>query len=138
MKQWISLTAIAGATALGLTTIHAALAANDIEHPPSYACSIKVAPKTPDAQLSQLAKISATQAQAAARATIPGTVVKTSLESENGCLVYSVLTRGSDAKLSEVKVDAGSGKVVHRENAASDTDRETPDENGESENGGEG
>jgi len=138
MKQWIAATAIVGAATLALTTGHAALGESNSVHQPLYACSIKVAPKMPDTQLSLLAKISAAQAQAAARTVVPGTIVKTSLESENDCLVYSVITRGSDAKLAEVKVDAGTGKVLRRENASGDNDRESSGENGESENGGEG
>jgi uncharacterized membrane protein YkoI len=137
MKLWIA-AAIVGATTLGLTSTHVALSANDNERPPAYACSIKVAPKTPTSQLAALARISAAQAQTAANSAVPGTVVKSSIEGENGCLVYSVLTKAADGKLYDVKVDAGSGKVVNRESVKNgDIDRETNGENSESEGRGE-
>jgi uncharacterized membrane protein YkoI len=58
------------------------------------------------------ATISAADAEAAALAANPGTtIVKTELDNENGVLVYSVeLSNGS-----EVKVDAGTAKVLHTE-----------------------
>lgn len=78
---------------------------------PRYECSIKV-PEPEPADLAPLAKITATQAMAAAQAAYPGAQVKkVELENENGCLVYAVeLTNGL-----ELKVDAGTGQVVHRE-----------------------
>ncbi len=137
MKKWITATAIAGVTALGFSTAHA-LAANDNQRSPAYTCSLKVGPNVPQAQLATLAKITAAQAQTAANAAVPGTIGKTSIEDENGCLVYSVVTKATDGKLYDVKVDAGSGKVVNRESVKNgDTDRETNDGNSESENSGE-
>ena len=77
-----------------------------------------IAPQTADdsqtetaeaAILAGLAKISVEQAQSAALAANAGTtVVKASLDNENGTLVYSVeLSNGSD-----VKVDAGNGQIL--------------------------
>jgi len=64
------------------------------------------------------ATITSAQAEAAALAANPGTtVVKTELDNENGVLVYSVeLSNGMD-----VKVDAGSGRVLQTEQAGNDT-----------------
>jgi uncharacterized membrane protein YkoI len=75
---------------------------------PAYACSLK-AGATPT--------ITAEQAQAAALAANPGTTASSiQLDDENGCLVYGVqLSSGAD-----VKVDAGSGQVVHTEAAGAD------------------
>ena len=66
------------------------------------------------AALQSKAAISAADAESAALAADPGTtVVKTELDSENGVLAYSVeLSSGKD-----VKVDAGTGKVLHIEQA---------------------
>ena len=78
---------------------------------PNNPCSIKV-PKPEPTNLSTLAKITADQAMAAARAAYPGSrVQRVELENENGCLVYGVsLSNGL-----EVKVDAGTGVVLHQE-----------------------
>jgi uncharacterized membrane protein YkoI len=70
------------------------------------------------AALQNNATITSAQAEAAALSANPGTTVaKTELDNENGVLVYSVeLSNGMD-----VKVDAGSGKVLQTEQAGNDT-----------------
>lgn len=87
---------------------------------PSYDCSIRV-PEPEPANLAPLAKITADQAIAAAKAAYPGTQVKkVELENENGCLIYEVhLSNGM-----ELKVDAGTGKVVHQEQEKAEGHRE--------------
>lgn len=60
------------------------------------------------AVLQLLAKITPAQARSSALAAAPGTVGKVSLEDENGFAVYSVQVDNSD-----VKVDAGTGTVLH-------------------------
>lgn len=72
---------------------------------PTYACSVKSG---------GMPTITAQQAQAAALAANPGaTALSVGLDDENGCLVYGVsLSNGAD-----VKVDAGTGVVVHTETA---------------------
>jgi hypothetical protein len=74
-------------------------------------CSIKV-PKPEPRNLAALAKITADQAMAAARAAYPGSrVQRVELENDNGCLVYGVsLSNGL-----EVKVDAGTGAILYQE-----------------------
>jgi uncharacterized membrane protein YkoI len=69
------------------------------------------------AALQAKATITTAQAEAAALAANPGTTgVKTELDNENGVLVYSVeLSNGTD-----VKVDAGNGKILHTEQAGND------------------
>ncbi|MBI1886219.1 MAG: PepSY domain-containing protein [Chloroflexi bacterium] len=62
------------------------------------------------AALAPLATVSTNQAVAAARAEVPGDLGKVELENENGSLVYSVEIGGKD-----VKVDAGTGVVLHVE-----------------------
>lgn len=87
---------------------------------PQYECSIKV-PEPEPANLASLAKISANQAVSAAQAAYPGAQVKkVELENENGCLVYAVeLSNGL-----ELKVDAGTGRVVHQEQEEEEGHRE--------------
>jgi len=69
------------------------------------------------AVLQSKATISAADAEQAALAANSGTtIVKTELDNENGVLVYSVeLSNGMD-----VKVDAGTGTVLHTEQAGDD------------------
>ena len=64
------------------------------------------------AALQKYATIGAADAEAAALTANPGaSVVKTELDNENGVLVYSVeMSNGND-----VKVDAGTGEVLHIE-----------------------
>lgn len=78
---------------------------------PNNPCSIRV-PKPEPRNLSTLAKITADQAMAAARAAYPGSRVQgVALDNDNGCLVYGVsLSNGL-----EIKVDAGTGVVLHQE-----------------------
>ncbi len=60
------------------------------------------------ARLASLATITPEQAVAAAQAEVPGDSQKVELDNENGSLVYSVEIAGND-----VKVDAGTGAVLH-------------------------
>jgi uncharacterized membrane protein YkoI len=62
------------------------------------------------AALASLATITPDEALAAARAVVAGDSQKVELENENGSLVYSVQIGGQD-----VKVDAGTGAVLHVE-----------------------
>jgi len=90
---------------------------NDVKEP-NYVGSIAVTEtnakdEASEAQALQgLAKISQADAEKAALAKVPGTVVKTSLDNENGYLVYSVTIKDANNKLSDVKIDAGTGSVL--------------------------
>lgn len=99
---------------------------------PAYTGSVKVGHPEP-ADLSKLATVTVDQAKAVAMAANPGTTaVKVELDNENGYLVYSVeLSNGAD-----VKVDAGTGKVLHTEQAGADDQRETAAGAEEAEAGG--
>lgn len=59
-----------------------------------------------------MAKIKMDQAVQTALAAVPGQVLKTELEDENGFLVYGVEVVTADKTIMDVKVDAGSGKVL--------------------------
>lgn len=72
------------------------------------------------AQLSALAKISAEQARAAALARVSGTVLDSELDNENGNVVYSVEIRKADRSVVDIKVDAGTGQVLHIETDEND------------------
>lgn len=77
------------------------------------------------AALQAKATISVAQAEAAALSANPGTtVVKTGLDNENGVLVYSVqLSNGKD-----VKVDAGTGKILCTEASEADGQNESQEQ----------
>jgi uncharacterized membrane protein YkoI len=64
------------------------------------------------AALQSLATVTSSQADQAGLAAVPGTVQQTQLENENGSVVYSVQIKGADGTVTDVKVDAGNGKVL--------------------------
>jgi len=65
--------------------------------------------------LEGLAIITPEQAEAAATAEVPGTVLEVELDNENGSVVYSVeIDNGSGGHI-DVKVDAGNGTVLHQD-----------------------
>jgi len=70
-------------------------------------------------RLKSLARITPEQASAAALAQVPGTVMKVGLENEDGNVVYGVEIKTADGK-SDVKVDAGDGRVLHVEKEGED------------------
>ena len=74
--------------------------------------SIRVAHGVKPAELPALAKITFTQALAAALARVPGGVIKAELEVEDGNLVYSFEIVNAQQKVAEVEVDAGNGQVL--------------------------
>lgn len=84
---------------------------------PTYSCSIKI-PEDKNQDLKSLAKVCLAQATQAALAAVPGTVKESGLDDENGCLVYSVDIQSADGKFHDVKVDAGTGAVVHQDTSA--------------------
>ena len=97
---------------------------NADKNDPSYTGSISLKDQQTNgdetseaANLQKYAVISADDAANSALGAHPGTsVAQTSLENENGFLVYSVvLNNGIDAK-----VDAGNGQVLHQETAGRD------------------
>jgi len=106
------------------TTVTANAQANDTEtadsnvQEPNYVGSIKVTDTNAKDEASKasilqgLAKISQADAEKATLAKVPGTVVKTGIENENGYLVYSVIIKDAAGKISDVKIDAGTGSVL--------------------------
>ena len=65
-------------------------------------------------RLKSLARITPEQARDAALAQVPGTVKKVELENEDGNVVYGVEIKTARGE-SDVKVDAGDGRVLHVE-----------------------
>lgn len=80
---------------------------------PSYIGSISVPESTSDQALAGMAKITASDAEAAALAQFPeAAVLSTQIESENGYLVYSVELQTASG-IKSVKVDAGDAQILY-------------------------
>jgi uncharacterized membrane protein YkoI len=77
------------------------------------------AERTESEGLKRLARITPEQAQAAALAQVPGTAKKVELENEDGNVVYGVEIKTANGE-SDVKVDAGDGRVLHVEKDGED------------------
>lgn len=75
------------------------------------------APDRNGSSLQELAKIDRAAAELAALEAVPGTVLETELEADddNAYVVYDVEVAGDDGKTHDVKVDAGTGEVLHQE-----------------------
>jgi uncharacterized membrane protein YkoI len=102
---------------------------------PAYACSIAVPQDANNPNLAGLAKITLAQAQQAAQAAVPGTLFRSGLDNENGCLVYSVEIRSANGMIHDVKVDAGTAAIVSQQTGTRlGPETEGP---GEQENGAE-
>ncbi len=73
--------------------------------------------------LSRLARITETQARAAALSRVPGGAVTGSMLTEdNGAVVYQVQVKVADGSTQEVTVDAGTGAVLSTGSADAETD----------------
>ncbi len=130
-----------GALAMAASTAPTNATGKNVQSP-SYTGSIKIArnsnlSETQEAKaLQKLAKITPGQAKSAALAKVNGTVIKVSLDNENGYLVYSVEVKATKGLMKDVKVDAGNGKVLHidsnnktkKETTGSDTTKESSKE----------
>lgn len=90
------------------------------------------------ADLAGLATISADGAKAAALAAVPGTVVESELENENGNVVYGVEIKAADGSMHDVKVDAGNGVVLATEDEGDESGEENEADESEANEGPEG
>ncbi len=86
---------------------------------PAYAatptCSIHPAKDATDAQLAGLAKVKQPEAEKRALAHVksPAKVVGAELQVEGGCLFWTLIVKeGGKAGMEELRVDAGTGKVL--------------------------
>ncbi len=78
---------------------------------PMYKSSISIT-GSQERTMYSLAKISINDAINSATSKFYGKVVKVSLDNENGSLIYSVGVAGSNGKITDVKIDAGNGKIL--------------------------
>jgi uncharacterized membrane protein YkoI len=82
-----------------------------LPHDPTHG-SIRVGDDEPQNKLTKLAKVSQAQAEDTATRKMPGKVIETEPDEENGFLVWNVEVSAKDGTTSEVAVDAGNGKVL--------------------------
>lgn len=107
-KKWIILIS-SGVLAVALAVVGASFAkSNESE----IRGGTILLDKQVDADFPALAKLTPDQAVQKALETVQGKVLKTELENENGFLVYGVEVVAADKSIVDVKVDAGSGKIL--------------------------
>lgn len=105
---------------IGLTALGTSLAFAGVNHAESQSEN--------DALALSKAKISLTQAIAAAESHVQGRAVRAELEDENGALVYGVeVVKGAQAM--DIKVDSNSGQVLSAQ--ADQADHETESHEGQ-------
>ncbi|GBE03224.1 peptidase propeptide and YPEB domain protein [bacterium BMS3Abin09] len=91
-----------------------------------------------EAGLAGMAGISMDSAINAARARVPGKVLRAVLENENGFLIYGVEIVKTDHQIVDVKVDAGNGKILKIDTDQKDNEgREGKDSDNGQEEGNE-
>lgn len=120
MKKWIVFVG-SGALVIGLAFAGTGFA--DSDGPEVFDGTIRIENQA-EADFPGLAMITPDQAVQNALAEIQGQVLKTGLEDENGFLVYGVEVVTPDKTIMEVKVDAGSGKVLAMEPDEADENEE--------------
>ncbi len=117
-KKWIAIIG-SGVMVTGLAVAGASFAKSDDSEVRGGAIRLE---KQVEADFPDLAKLTFDQAVQKALAAVKGQVLKTELEDENGFLVYGVEVVSADRTIVDVKVDAGSGKILAM-------DKDTVDEN---------
>ena len=132
-KKWIFIIG-SGVLATGLAVSGASFAKSDVSKVSGGTIRIE---KLAEADFPSVAKLTSDQAVQMALATVPGKVLKTELENENGFLVYGVEVVTPDKTIMDIKVDAGSGKVLamnkdkadgkEHESGKHDSDRDSED-----------
>ncbi len=92
-----------------------------------------------EAGYAEMAKVSLDEAVQAALQAVPGKVLKVELEDEDGYLVYGVEIAEADRQIADVKIDAGTGKLLKIDPDRNDGDDHQEAENSENghEEGGE-
>ena len=121
-KKWIAIIG-SGALVVGIAVAGVSFADSDDNEIRNGTIRIE---QQSEAEFPSIAKISMDQAVQKALASVQGQVLKTELEDENGFLVYGIEVVTADMAIVDVKVDAGSGKVLAVDRN-SDNDEESSD-----------
>lgn len=126
---------LGGVVAAGAAMAASASPAKLTDEVTSASIRVKEGTAEDQASLLKLARITQSQATAAALATLPGQAVKAQLDDEDGFLVWQVDVK-QGAKTTEVAIDAGNGKVLAAEpeedddRGGADRDNENQEEGG--------
>jgi uncharacterized membrane protein YkoI len=120
-KKWITIIG-SGVLCTGLAVVGLSFADSDDSAVRGGTIRLE---KQVEADFPVLAKMTIDQAIAKALQAVQGKVLKTELENENGFLVYGVEVVTADNSIVDVKVDAGSGKILAMDkDKADDEDHE--------------
>jgi len=107
-KKWIAIIG-SGVLIIGLAVAGASFAKSDDSDVRGGTIRLN---RQAEADFPALAKLTFDQAVQKALEAVQGQVLKTELEDENGFLVYGVEVVTADKAIMDVKVDAGSGKIL--------------------------
>jgi len=107
-KKWIAIIG-SGVLIIGLSVAGASFAKSDDSDVRGGTIRLN---RQAEADFPALAKLTFDQAVQKALEAVQGQVLKTELEDENGFLVYGVEVVTADKAIMDVKVDAGSGKIL--------------------------
>ena len=123
-KQWI---AIIGGGVLAISLAVAGVGFADSEKSQIIQGTIQVTDQS-EVEFPAMAKITLDQAIRGLMESTPGQILKAELEDEDGFLVYSFEVVNPDKTIMDVKLDAGSGKVLAiRKDKAEEHDHEKGD-----------
>lgn len=126
--KWIAVIG-SGALAIGFAVAGASFADTDGTEVKNGTIRIE---KQTEAEFPSMAKISMDQAVERALASVQGQILKAELDDENGFLVYDVEVVSAAKAIMELKVDAGSGKVLAMErDTMDDEDNESGEQEGD-------
>ena len=107
-KRWITMI---GSAVLGASLVMTGVGFAKSQDNEVHSGTIQITRQS-EADFPALAKVTLAQAIQKASAKVPGQVLRTDLGDENGFLVYDIEMVGSDKSIMDVKVDAGSGKIL--------------------------
>jgi len=110
-KKWIAIVG-SGLLVTGLAVAGVSFAKSDNSEVRGGTIRLE---KQTEADFPALAKLTSEQAVAKSLDAVKGKVLKVELENENGFLVYGVEVVTTDKAIMDVKVDAGSGKILSLE-----------------------
>ena len=107
-KRWITMI---GSAVLGASLVMTGVGFAKSQDNEVHSGTIKITHQS-EADFPALAKLTFDQAIQKASAKVPGQVLRTDLGDESGFLVYEIELVGVDKSIVDVKVDAGSGKIL--------------------------
>ena len=118
-KKWVAIIG-SGALIAGIAIVGTSLA--NSKDSAAYAGTIRIENHS-KAEFPSMAKISMVQAVRTALDSVQGQILKTEIEDHNGFLVYGVEVVTPNKTIMDIKVDAGTGKVLSMDKDKGDEDK---------------